>query len=109
VTPGQAKAFAQSWNAMKSHPGSFNIIGDNCSTHASKAFIEAGVLPGGIPGLDTPNNLYQQLASTLPGKTSSISGYLGFIKRSTGGFNIKFRPYVAQPGTPASGNRFSST
>jgi hypothetical protein len=108
ATPAQAKAFAESWNAMKSNPGSFNIVGDNCSSHASKAFIEAGLLPGGIPGLDTPNNLYKQLVATLPGKTTSMSGYIGFIKRSGGGFNIKYRPYVAPVGAPAAGKRFSS-
>jgi hypothetical protein len=105
VTAAQAKAFTASWATMRTSPGSFNIVGDNCSTHASKAFIEAGILKGGIPGLDTPDNLYKQLVKQLPGKTRSMSGYIGFIPKPGGGFDIKFREYVKAPTTAVTADR----
>jgi hypothetical protein len=107
VTPAQAKAFRASWALMRTSPGSFNIIGDNCSTHASKAFMDAGVLPDGIPGLDTPDNLYKQLVLTLPGKTMPISGYIGFLPKSSGGFDIKYRAYNMVPSVAVTADRSS--
>jgi hypothetical protein len=105
VTTAQAKAFDSAWSIMKKSPGSFNIIGDNCSTHASKAFIDAGILTDGIPGLDTPDNLYRQLVSKLPGKTTSMSGYIGFLPKTGGGFDIKFRPYVKSTAAAVTADR----
>jgi hypothetical protein len=105
VTVSQGKAFDAAWATMQKSPGSFNIIGDNCSTHASKAFIDAGILTDGIPGLDTPDNLYRQLVSKLSGKTTSMSGYIGFIPRPGGGFDIKFRPYVKTATTAVTADR----
>jgi len=107
VTTAQARAFRSSWMTMQSSPGSFNIIGDNCSTHASKAFMDAGVLPGGIPGLDTPDNLYKQLVATLPGKTMPISGYIGFLPQPGGGFKIKYRAYTMAPSVAVTADRSS--
>jgi hypothetical protein len=105
VSIPQAKAFQDCWNTMKTTPESFNIVGDNCSTHASKAFMEAGVLKSGVPGLDTPNNLYRQLVAGLPGKTRSISGYIGFMPRAAGGFDIRCRPYVLLAGAVVTADR----
>lgn len=84
VANDQAKRFDEAWQAMRKAPGSFNILGDNCSTHASDAFIASGILSGGIPGLDTPNNLYNQLAYQYGGKAEGGSGYLGFVMRGSG-------------------------
>lgn len=78
VSEAEAKAFDDAWARMKANPGSFHLLGWNCSTHASQAFREAGILAGGIPGLDTPNNLYKQLAFEKKGKVTSYSGYVGF-------------------------------
>lgn len=83
VSPAEATAFDKAWADMASNPGSFQIVGWNCSTHASKAFRQAGILSGGIPGLDTPNNLYRQLSKERAGKVTSVSGYVGF--NQTGG------------------------
>ena len=59
--------------------GSFNILGGNCSTHASSAFVAANVVSSGIHGLDTPNNLYKQLKVKHSGKSRIYSGFAGVI------------------------------
>jgi hypothetical protein len=78
VSAAEAAAFDKAWADMTSDPGSFQILGWNCSTHASQAFRKAGILAGGIPGLDTPDNLYRQLCVEKASKLSVISGYVGF-------------------------------
>ncbi len=78
VTAEQVKLFHKAWMNLKLSPGSFNLLGGNCSTHASIAFVEATILNRGIPGLDTPDNLYKQLKAKYPGKYKSYSGHLGF-------------------------------
>lgn len=78
VSAAEASAFDKAWTDMASDPGSFHILGWNCSTHACSAFQKAGILAGGIPGLDTPDNLYRQLCFEKAGKLSVISGYVGF-------------------------------
>lgn len=77
VTPPQAKLFQNYWGQLKLKPGSFNILGGNCSTHASEAFIASNIVTSGIPRLDTPNNLYKQLKSKYSGKTRILSGIVG--------------------------------
>ncbi len=77
VTKSEAELFEQYWTNLKLNPGSFNILGGNCSTHASEAFVAAKILNSGIPGLDTPDNLFQQLKAKHAGKTRIISGYVG--------------------------------
>jgi hypothetical protein len=54
------------------------LLGGNCSSHASDAFINAGILGAGIPALDTPDNLYRQICREKKGKCSVLSGYVGF-------------------------------
>ncbi|ARU55601.1 hypothetical protein OLMES_1526 [Oleiphilus messinensis] len=54
VTPTQSSLFDQAWKNLKLSPGSFNLLGGNCSIHTSIAFVEANIVSGGIPGLDTP-------------------------------------------------------
>jgi hypothetical protein len=61
VSKPQADLFIKYWQNLKLNPGAFNILGGNCSTHASEAFIAANIVSSGIPGLDTPDNLYYQL------------------------------------------------
>jgi len=82
VTPAQASLFDKFWRNLALTPGSFSLLGDNCSTHVSEAFVSAGIVSTGIPGLDTPNNLYIQIKAKLPGKTTTHSGYIGFEKRA---------------------------
>jgi hypothetical protein len=105
VTAPQANAFTDAWDDLKKTPGSFNIAGGNCSTHASYAFIKSGILTDGIPGLDTPNNLYEQLASTFGAKTKSMSGYFGFIPFTGGHFTIKFREFKLAPTAAVTADR----
>jgi hypothetical protein len=92
ATAKQAAAFDGYWRGLELAPGRFSLLGRNCSTRASAAFVAAGLLPGGIPGLDTPNNLYDQLTRTYGARATSLSGYVGFIPmvrmRPGGGFSM---------------------
>jgi hypothetical protein len=80
-----AVKFAAYWAKLRASPGGFDLLGNNCSTHASDAFVATGILKDGIPGLDTPNNLYRQLSKELPGTISSYSGCVGFSPATTPG------------------------
>lgn len=84
ITKTEASLFKKYWTTLKIKPGGFSLVGGNCSTHASEAFIYSGIARRGIPGLDSPNNLYTQLV-TLRKKAKSYSGHIGFTKKSTGG------------------------
>lgn len=92
ATPKQAAAFDGYWRGLELAPGRFSLLGRNCSSRASAAFVAAGMLPGGIPGLDTPDNLYDQLARTYGTRATSLSGYVGFVPmvmpRPGGGFSM---------------------
>lgn len=84
VTAAEAKAFQGYWDNLTKKPGPFYLLGYNCSTHASEAFIEAGIVDSGIPGLDTPDHLYDQLIDDSAGNVcriwASYSGYVGFVQ-----------------------------
>ncbi len=77
VTHSQANLFKQFWSNLKIKPGAFNILGRNCSSNAAKAFVYAQIVSGGIPGLDTPNNLYKYLKFKYTGKQKIFSGFIG--------------------------------
>ena len=92
IDVGYSKAtlFDKFWHDLKRNPGAFYLVGKNCSTTSSRAFVASSILNRGIPGLDTPNNLYRQLRTQLQSNAVSYSGYLGFIKNDrTGSFDIE--------------------
>ncbi len=78
VTSVQADRFDEYWDRLANDPGTFRLLGKNCSTRASGAFRYAGILEAGIPGLDTPNNLYKQIVTQRADICDSYSGYIGF-------------------------------
>lgn len=78
VANGEATKFDDYWSSLRKDPGTFRLLGKNCSTRASGAFRHSGILSGGIPGLDTPNNLYKQLKAERADRCTSHSGYVGF-------------------------------
>ena len=74
----ESKRFAEYWDQLEKSPGAFDIVGGNCSTHASAGFVYCGLLKNGIPGLDTPDNLFRQLSAQ---KTCQARyGYIGFVR-----------------------------
>lgn len=77
VTKAEADLFSQYWINLSVNPGSFNILGGNCSTHASDAFVAAKIVTSGIPGLDTPDNLFRQLKAKHAGVSRVFSGHVG--------------------------------
>lgn len=77
ITNDQAVEFSVYWDKLKKEAGEFNIVGENCSTRASSGFQSAGLIKGEIPGLDTPNNLYQLLRHKYKVNSKTMSGYVG--------------------------------
>ncbi len=77
VTDIQAELFVKYWNELKLKPGAFNLLGGNCSSHASEAFLAANIVRSGIPGLDTPDNLYSQLKTKYATTAMRYSGFVG--------------------------------
>ncbi|MFT3868904.1 MAG: hypothetical protein QM715_10645 [Nibricoccus sp.] len=75
-------AFDGYWQLQRNSPGGFYIFGGNCSSYASRAFRHAKILTSSIPGMDTPNNLYNQLARHNGLKTMSYSGHIGFVQHN---------------------------
>lgn len=75
----EAIAFKNYWRGLNKKSDGFRLLGNNCSTHASKAFIKANIVKKGIPGLDTPDNLYKQLKKLKDRKMVTYSGYIGHI------------------------------
>ena len=61
VCPSQVKKMARELHSLEKHPGLFNILGNNCSTHACEVLGAGGILERGIPGLDTPQNMQDAL------------------------------------------------
>lgn len=98
VSSDESRRFEQFWRDLKTNPGTFNILGHNCSTHASKAFRYAGIIAAGIPGLDTPSNLYRQLRRERAATSKSYSGYVGF-ELDVNGFQLLVKPITNQVDT----------
>jgi hypothetical protein len=88
VSAPQAEVFRKYWKGLQISPGAFNLLGGNCSTHASEAFVAAGIVPSGIPGLDTPDNLYRQLKTVHSGKVTIYSGFIGAKVMSGGKYEL---------------------
>lgn len=110
VTKSEADKFSAAWTRMVRRPGDFEILGNNCSTHASAAFMAAGIVSDSIPGLDTPDHLYEQLVDALPaGRRHSYTGFIGFAPRTGGGYNLTMRPYSPSPTVAAPNPGGSST
>ena len=80
----QAELFDRYWDTLTADPGQFRLLGKNCSTRASGAFRHAGILSAGIPGLDSPDNLYRQLKTEIAHRCTSLSGYVGFAALGNG-------------------------
>jgi hypothetical protein len=81
----RAELFQRAWISMRAKTDGFTILGNNCSTHASRACFEAGVIRSPeISNFDTPNNLYQQIIRDNLVPWRSYSGYLDFTPTSDG-------------------------
>jgi hypothetical protein len=81
----RAEAFQRAWISMRAKTDGFSILGNNCSTHASRACYAAGVIRSPeISSVDTPNNLYEQIIKDNLVPWRSHSGYLDFTPTSDG-------------------------
>lgn len=103
ICPDAAKKFREAWENLKKNTPSFQIMGGNCSARAGSCFEKAGILGGGISGLDTPNHLFEALRNTYGGKLKCVAGYFGY--------DASGKPYIRpfSPGTPRQPNSKNST
>lgn len=79
-----AEVFDHYWVEQSRKEDDFSIAGDNCSTHAAEAFEAAGLIPGGIPGFDTPDALYDELKRIHGDALHCESGYFDFTENEDG-------------------------
>jgi len=63
VCPADAKKMCQRAQQIRSNPGSFNIVGRNCSSMGCDILNAGGAGPSGISGMDNPQALQSQLGS----------------------------------------------
>lgn len=79
VTPTQAKRLQACWEEIAANPPEFRLFGDNCASRAAESLVCAGILPPGLPGLDTPENVLKRVREFYPEITVE-EGYFGFDK-----------------------------
>ena len=90
VSAAAAKIFDSYWTNLDKNPDTFYILGGNCSTRASGAFMAANLLAGGIPGLDTPSNLWDQLLRVFGKQADCCYGRVSFQPNAGGqSYNVK--------------------
>jgi hypothetical protein len=99
VTRAQAKELNKYWDDLNADPGTFYILGKNCSTAAAAGF-ETAHLSKEIVGLDTPDNLFQQLRAKYK-DAFMISGYYGYTRVGREWEMLGERPHLKNPGTGA--------
>lgn len=85
VTPEQAAALSEAWSDLAAGPPAFRLAGNNCSTRAYECFRRAGILPGGIPGIDRPENMMGPLRRYYPDLTVETGWF---------GIDDADRPYI---------------
>jgi hypothetical protein len=83
---------------LKAKPPTFNILGGNCSTRGCGILGAGGVMPGGIPGLDNPQNLLDELVKKYHAKC-----YNGFTKLNPDG-SVSTTPTGPAPGPAPPGS-----
>jgi len=64
VCPADAKKMCQRAQQLRSSPGSFRMLGRNCSTIGCDILNAGGAGPGGISGIDNPQSLQNQVESS---------------------------------------------
>ncbi|MGI9282310.1 MAG: hypothetical protein ACR2PX_22145 [Endozoicomonas sp.] len=92
VTPDEGALFDKFWKQLKLNPGSFNLLGGNCSSHASEAFVASNILSKSIPGLDTPNNLFKQLSKETYRDVQFVTGHIGVRRTADLRFKLQVLP-----------------
>lgn len=76
VTPQQAQALREERDKLAMQPAEFRLWGKNCSSRAAELLVRAGILPPGLPGLDTPGALLRRARACYPDAVLE-EGYFG--------------------------------
>ena len=96
VCPAQAQDMRDEIDDIDRDPGTFNLAGRNCSTMGCRILDAGGAGPGGIDGIDNPQNLMDQLANQHG--ATPFNGFTGVAP--TGNVSITPSP-VPVPPVPA--------
>lgn len=71
ATPAKVRGLEAAWRRLAAADPHFRSIGNNCTTKAAESLIEAGILRGsifgGLPGIDRPSRLYNELREQYGG------------------------------------------
>jgi len=98
VCPSQIAQMNAAAQAMQANPGTFNMLGGNCSTHACSILGAGGVMQSGISGINNPQNLQDQLVSGY-----NANCFTGYTQMDNAG-NVTITQAGAAPvGTPTPG------
>ncbi len=65
------------WGYLRSRAPTYRGIGANCATYVAEGLEEAGLLGGGIDGIDTPDALLEHLLRRKA-QTTIFEGFFGF-------------------------------
>ena len=65
------------WGYLRSRAPTYRAIGANCATYVAEGLEEAGLLGGGIDGIDTPDALLEHLLRRKA-QTTIFEGFFGF-------------------------------
>jgi RHS repeat-associated protein len=81
ITPSQLKRMRGELKNLEGHPGTFDIVTNNCSENAVKVLNAGGLFPNEYPlGIDTPQHLIDQLQ-----KQYGVNVYTGYTVENAGG------------------------
>lgn len=79
VTPRQADALAEAWVEMEKDPPFFRLLNRNCATRAAQALVQAGIIPRGIPSIETPGNLMREMKRIYGDDLRFEEGFFGYV------------------------------
>ncbi|WP_421990728.1 hypothetical protein [Roseococcus sp.] len=88
VSPAAARSLWSFWGYLRSRAPVYRAAGSNCASYIAEALDEAGILKGGVDGIDTPDHLLDTvLRSKL--KVFLLEGFVSFTPRPKGEFLVE--------------------
>ena len=87
VCPGEAAKMAAATSAINDNPGTFNIIGNNCTTNACSILRSGNAWGAPASGIESPSEVKNTLENQ-PG-VECFSGYTAFGRSTAAGIEVE--------------------